>query len=284
MGASGSAALLVHSRQCRRRGQALYIIALTSEWIVRILLLSDVHANMEALQACLDHAPNHDVAVNLGDIVGYGASPNEVIDQTRATTNLCVRGNHDKACAGVTEMEGFNPIAAYAAYWTREILTPENLKWLRDLPAGPLNLDGVQGVQFAHGSPLDEDEYMLMTLDADEPLRTASVPVTFFGHSHVQGGFMLANGQVRQLGVRTSGGDKAEHHQLCLEQGTRYLLNPGSVGQPRDGDWRAAFAMYDTDERRITFYRIPYDVKSAQERILEAMLPERLATRLSQGR
>jgi diadenosine tetraphosphatase ApaH/serine/threonine PP2A family protein phosphatase len=251
---------------------------------VRILLLSDIHANMEALEACLAAAPEYDTVINLGDVVGYGASPNEVIDKTREITELCVRGNHDKACAGTVDVENFNPMAAAAAYWTRETLTPANLDWLRALPTGPLRFDQMNGVQFVHGSPLGEDEYLIMAMDATEPLQTSSVPVTFFGHSHIQGGFLLANGHVQQLGVRSREKDKPERHVLLLENGTRYLINPGSVGQPRDGDWRAAFATYDSSDHRVTFFRVPYDVEGAQKRILDAKLPERLASRLSIGR
>ena len=157
---------------------------------VRILLLSDIHANLEALDACLANAPSFDVAVNLGDIVGYGASPNEVSDRSRAIGTTFVRGNHDKAATGGMELEDFNPMAAAAALWTRNQLTPENLDWLRALPHGPVPLPNFPDVQLVHGSPNDEDEYVVSLGDALAPLITLSIPLTFFGHTHLQGGFL----------------------------------------------------------------------------------------------
>jgi predicted phosphodiesterase len=157
---------------------------------VRVLLLSDIHGNHEALEACLAAAPDHDLVVNLGDIVGYGASPNEVSNRSRSLGSFWVRGNHDKAAAGLTDLSDFNPIAGMALLWTRGYLTPENLQWLQALPLGPLQLDDLAGVQFVHGSPLDEDEYLVSIEDARAPLVTASVPITFFGHTHLQGFFL----------------------------------------------------------------------------------------------
>ncbi len=133
---------------------------------VRILLLSDIHSNLEALEACLAAAPPCDRVVNLGDIVGYGANPNEVIERSRSLGKVFVRGNHDKASTGLMELQDFNPIAGMAALWTREQLTPENLEWLRSLPEGPIHLDELPGVQFVHGSPMDEDEYVVTLRDA----------------------------------------------------------------------------------------------------------------------
>jgi predicted phosphodiesterase len=148
---------------------------------VRILLLSDIHANLEALDACLAAAPSFDVIVNLGDIVGYGASPNEVTNRSRELGKVFVRGNHDKAATGVMNLEDFNPMAATAALWTRNALTPENLEWLRALPHGPVSLPGFPAVQLVHGSPNDEDEYVVSLGDALAPLITLTMPLTFFG-------------------------------------------------------------------------------------------------------
>jgi diadenosine tetraphosphatase ApaH/serine/threonine PP2A family protein phosphatase len=251
---------------------------------VRVLLISDIHANLEALEACLEAVPTYDVAVNLGDVVGYGASPNEVIGRVRRICRLHVRGNHDKACAGVMNMDGFNPIAALAAYWTRQTLTPENLDWLRELPSGPLTIEGLAGVQFVHGSPLDEDEYLIGVTDALEPLLGFPVPITFFGHSHVQGGFSLYHERGSEIHPQIDPGDKLDYSELPLNPNARYLINPGSIGQPRDGDWRAGVALFDSDAATLTFYRVPYDVESTRRRILKAELPERLASRLMIGR
>ncbi len=220
---------------------------------MRILVLSDIHANLEAFDACLAAAPSFDIVVNLGDIVGYGASPNEVTARSRALGKIFVRGNHDKAATGVMDLEDFNPMAAAAAIWTRNELTPENLEWLRALPHGPVSLPEFPDVQLVHGSPSDEDEYVVSLGDALAPLITLTVPLTFFGHTHLQGGF-FANGSSAdgfRPEYRTVG--QAESVPLQLKPATRYLINPGSVGQPRDGDWRAAFALFDT-EAQIVHY------------------------------
>ena len=251
---------------------------------MRILLLSDIHANLEAMDACLANAPSFDMIVNLGDIVGYGASPNEVIDRSREVGKAFVRGNHDKAATGVMDLEDFNPMAATAALWTRNELTPENFEWLRALPHGPVSLPEVPNVQLVHGSPNDEDEYVVSLGDALAPLITLTMPLTFFGHTHLQGGF-FANGSSAdgfRPEYKTVG--QAESASLQLKGSARYLINPGSVGQPRDGDWRAAFALYDTEGEIVHFHRTPYNLKAAQDRIFAANLPARLATRLAAGR
>lgn len=251
---------------------------------MRILLLSDIHGNREALDACLEVAPHHDFVVNLGDIVGYGASPNEVSARSRGLGDFFVRGNHDKAAAGIIDLADFNPIAGMALLWTRSQLTPQNLQWLADFPAGPRQLENMPGVQFVHGSPLDEDQYLVTPQDANGPLRSPAVPVTFFGHTHLQGFFTGKAGQVEAFRPVYATIGKAETVVFPLEDGLEYLINPGSVGQPRDGDWRAAFALYDSETREVTFCRTPYNLKDAQDRIFAANLPERLATRLAAGR
>ncbi|MGD0566815.1 MAG: metallophosphoesterase family protein [Candidatus Sulfotelmatobacter sp.] len=251
---------------------------------MRILLLSDIHANLEALDACLAAAPAYDLVANLGDVVGYGASPNEVIERARSLGNIFVRGNHDKAATGLLELDDFNPLAASAALWTREQLTREHHDWLHSLPQGPLPLEGFPEVQLVHGSPGDEDAYIVSIGDALVPLLALSTPLTFFGHTHLQGGF-FANGSSAdgfRPEYRTVG--QAESVSLHLKPHTRYMINPGSVGQPRDGDWRAAFALFDTEAQVIHYHRAPYNLKAAQERILAASLPARLATRLAAGR
>jgi predicted phosphodiesterase len=251
---------------------------------VRVLLLSDIHSNLEALEACLAVAPPHDVVINLGDVVGYGASPNQVVERVRGLGEIFVRGNHDKAASGAMELRDFNPIAGLAALWTREQLMPDNLKWLRALPQGPIQVAELAGVQFVHGSPVDEDEYVVTLRDAIEPLLVSATPVTFFGHTHLQGCFS-AN-RVSNDYFRPQYNTVGQHETLefGLKEGVRYMVNPGSVGQPRDGDWRAAFAMFDSEARVITFCRVPYNLKQAQDRILTANLPQRLATRLAAGR
>lgn len=251
---------------------------------MRILVLSDVHSNLEALEACLAATPPYDRVVNLGDIVGYGGSPNEVIDKSRAIGATFVRGNHDKAAAGLVELNDFNPIAGLAALWTRDQLTPENLEWLKNLPQGPLQFEDVPDAQFVHGSPLGEDEYLVTLRDALEPLLAFSVPVTFFGHTHLQGAFSFnaSRSDSFRPAYRTVG--QTEILEWPMNRDLRYLVNPGSVGQPRDGDWRAGFAVFDSEKWSVSFCRTPYNLKSAQERIMAANLPQRLATRLATGR
>jgi predicted phosphodiesterase len=251
---------------------------------LRILLLSDIHANLEALEGCLAIAPSFDVVANLGDIVGYGASPNEVTERSRNLGSIFVRGNHDKAATGLISIDDFNPLAGAAAMWTRDQLTSDNLEWLRALPQGPVHVQDVPQVQLVHGSPNDEDEYLVSIGDALAPLIALSAPLTFFGHTHLQGGF-FANGAGAdgfRPEYRTVG--QAESVSMQLKPETRYMINPGSVGQPRDGDWRAAFALFDTEAQIVHFHRAPYNLKTAQDRIFAANLPSRLATRLAAGR
>lgn len=250
---------------------------------MRILILSDIHANLEALEACVAAAPAHNRVFNLGDIVGYGANPNEVTERSRELGTVFVRGNHDKACAGVTSLDDFNPIAGLAVLWTRQQLKPENLAFLHDLPPGPVfPLDGMRCV---HGSPRDEDEYVLMRRDAYSILGKAEAPVTFFGHTHVQGGFWIDDETNQEGSLEPAYKSRDGYQEFTVEfrDAAKYMINPGSVGQPRDGDPRSACAIYDTEKRAVTFCRVPYDITAAQEKIFAAGLPERLAIRLEEG-
>lgn len=251
---------------------------------MRILIISDIHSNVEGLEACLAAAPAHDRVVNLGDVVGYGGSPNEVTDRARKLGTVVVRGNHDKACTGVMGIDSFNPIAGLAALWTKQTLTPENLEWLKNLPQGPVEMEDVSGVRLVHGSPLDEDEYIIVVRDAVEPLSTTTVPLTFFGHTHIQGGFAVDGEQWETLRPVYRTRDQVETVELQLKRTARYLINPGSAGQPRDGDPRAAFALFDSEAYKISYIRVPYNIPLAQKHITDAKLPERLATRLADGR
>jgi predicted phosphodiesterase len=251
---------------------------------LRILLLSDIHSNLEALQACLALALSYDAVVNLGDIVGYGASPNEVTKSVRELGGTVVRGNHDKVVAGLDKVETFNPMAGMAAMWNREQLASECLEWLRGLPKGPVTLPSLSGVQFVHGAPEDEDRYVVTIQDALETLLTSDLKITFFGHTHIQGMFLLHNGVAESVHPDYQTVGTQETWEFEIETDTTYMINPGSIGQPRDGDWRAAFALFDSEKSGVTFWRVPYNVRSAQERIFAANLPTRLATRLAAGR
>lgn len=256
---------------------------------MRTLVISDIHASLEGMDACLAAAKGkYDHVFNLGDVVGYGASPNEVVEKSKALGGLFVRGNHDKACAGLSDLDDFNPIAALAAYWTKQKLTPENLEWVKALPIGPIKPDNVANVQCVHGSPIDEDQYIIAARDAYEPLAGVKEKITFFGHTHIQGGFALSSAadgtpEITILRPFYDTQKELETFDLPLIDGARYLINPGSAGQPRDGDWRVAFAIYDDEAQIITYFRVPYDIKAAQEKIYKANLPDRLATRLDTG-
>jgi predicted phosphodiesterase len=251
---------------------------------VRLLILSDIHANLEALEACLEAAPAYDYVINLGDIVGYGASPNEVTALSRKLCRVVVRGNHDKAATGVMDLDSFNPIAAMAAFWTRDNLEEDHLEWLKQLPPGPVEVGELPDVLLVHGSPLDEDEYIIVQRDAVEPLMMAQKKLTLFGHTHIQGGFSVVGERWETLRPAYRQKRDRDSFEYALDPKGRYLINPGSVGQPRDGDPRAAFLLLNTERWSVTYHRVPYDVDAAQQRILEAGLPDRLATRLQDGR
>ena len=251
---------------------------------MRALILSDIHSNIEALEAVLAAAPEHDVVWNLGDVVGYGAAPNPVIERVREIGSFFVRGNHDRACCGLSDAENFNPVALAAVRWTTRQLDADVTDWLRAMPCGPVHPDQ-SNVRCVHGSLLDEDQYVLSTRDAAEQPVSAETRITFFGHTHIQGGFAAnADGEWFPLKPIYSEDSGRDSYELDLRSSATYLVNPGSVGQPRDNDWRAAFALYDDAADRVTYYRVPYDVRLAQMRIQRAGLPDVLGSRLRVGR
>lgn len=240
------------------------------------LILSDIHSNFDALEAVLaDAKGRYDSILALGDMVGYGAEPNKVLDWARENVAAVVRGNHDKACAGGS-IRNFNPAAGAAAMWTRSQLTPANAAYLKALPAGPLHQgNGNGGFDLAHGSPRDEDQYLTSTWEARSQMPLAS-PVTFFGHTHYQGGFRTSRNEALVNIDRNK--------LLRLSPRQSYLVNPGSVGQPRDGDPRAAYALYDPEAHTIAFHRVAYDIEAAAGKILATGVPGCLAERLRGGR
>jgi len=247
---------------------------------MRILILSDLHSNATALEAVLHAAKSRwDVSVCLGDVVGYGPDPNEVTARLREMGTQTIRGNHDKAVAGLMVTDDFNPIAKAAVDWTRAQLKPEHLSWLAALPQGPLATDGIVLV---HGALQDEDEYVFTPAQALDGLLDSTAAVTFFGHTHHQGGFSYQDSQLEVLQIRPRPGESFAALQIELPR--RYLLNPGSIGQPRDGDPRAAFAIADLGHRVVEFWRVPYDIAAVQERMRGAKLPEPLVQRILVGR
>lgn len=253
---------------------------------MKYLIISDIHANLEALEATLAAAGPCDRVLLLGDLVGYGADPNAVVDRVRALPNVTiVRGNHDKVGAGLEDVEGFNYLARHAIAWTASALTGENRSWLAALPQGPVIVD--DRVEISHGTPFDEDVYVFDDLDALRALRAARRPVCFFGHTHVPAVFRLTERV-------SSGGDpqgsldtitpRGSLFELTLDADARYLVNCGAVGQPRDGNPRAAYGILDTDTRTVTLHRTPYEVERAQAKIIAVGLPDVLAQRLAVGR
>jgi predicted phosphodiesterase len=247
---------------------------------MRYLIISDIHANITALDACLAAVNGRwDRAFCLGDLVDYGPDPNEVTDFIKKLAPTIIRGNHDKAVAGITDLEDFNPIARVAAQWTRTQMQPANLEYISQLPAGPISPDGITMV---HGSYEDEDEYVFVPGQAMGGLMESPTDVTFFGHTHYQGGFSYRASQIGMIQLRPDQG--ANFGALRMETGTRYLLNPGSIGQPRDGDPRAAFAIADLKHHIVEFWRVPYDIAAVQKRMEKVGLPFPLVERLGAGR
>lgn len=247
---------------------------------MRYLVLTDIHANLEALEGCMTDAGRrgYDRILVLGDLVGYGADPNAVIDRVLdLNPHAIVRGNHDKVACGLEAADGFNSVARNAARWTFEILTDEHRAWLVALPQGPILIDDL--IEICHGSPSDEDSYIFDELDAARALKSGSRPLCLFGHTHHPAVFELAH-----EGLDSAWPLDSAEHIVKLVKGSRYLVNPGSVGQPRDGDPRAAYAVVDEEARQVELFRVKYAVADAQAKIVKAGLPEILAQRLAVGR
>jgi predicted phosphodiesterase len=246
---------------------------------MKYLILSDIHSNQEALAAVLSFVRRKrwDKTVFLGDLVGYGANPNQTVDLLRSLKPFVgIRGNHDKVCSGIENGEMFNRIALEAAMWTRRKLTRSNLKWLKALPQGPVVVD--DSFAISHGTPVDEDAYIFGEIEALNVFRHTEFPLCFFGHSHFPVIFGLSTEAITTiLTIGTS-------FRFKLKPGVRYLINPGSIGQPRDGNPLASFALYDSRSRAVTIHRIAYRVEATQDKILKAGLPRPLADRLSLGR
>ncbi len=246
---------------------------------MRYLVLSDIHANLEALEAVLDaaRALPHDRVLVLGDLVGYGADPNAVVDRVRGLSpHAVIRGNHDKVGAGLESPEAFNTVARAAIRWTYEALSDDNRDWLAELPAGPVAIDEL--VEICHGTPFDEDVYVFDDTDVLRSMEASSRRVCLFGHTHVQVGYRLWQ---QSLTLETA--DPRRPLPIAFGDG-HYLINPGSVGQPRDGDPRAGFGIYDAARQSLEIHRTPYPIEQTQGRIREAGLPEALAQRLAIGR
>lgn len=255
---------------------------------MRYLVVSDIHGNLQALEAVLAdaRAVGFDETLVLGDLVGYGADPQAVIDTTLALRPIAiVRGNHDRVAAGLTSATDFHDQARIAIDWTRRNISPAGRQALEELPEGPI--DAAPGLMICHGAPFDEDHYIFDSRDAWRALtfdaRQEEAPrLCLFGHTHVPAAFGTTRGGVELLLPDPDPSDE-DHAQVLSWDARALLVNFGAVGQPRDGDPRAAYGIVDTAARRIIFRRVDYDIKTAQQRILSAGLPERLATRLDRG-
>ncbi len=245
---------------------------------MRYLIFTDIHGNLEAFNALLKfiHNKRIDHYIFLGDLVGYGASPNEVIQKIQTLKPLSlIRGNHDKAVCGLDSVQTFNPIAASAIFWTKKAITKKNMDFLFRLGKTPDIIH--DSIMICHGAPFDEDYYIFGEFDAAEAFSYIQTPVCFFGHTHFPFVYMEKDGTVEGTFLEGTA------NELKLEKGVRYLINPGSIGQPRDRNARAAFAIYDSDSRTIRFFRVDYDIETAKKKILDANLPAALAERLNLG-
>jgi diadenosine tetraphosphatase ApaH/serine/threonine PP2A family protein phosphatase len=239
---------------------------------MRIAVLSDIHSNIVALDAVLLHAGAVDAIWQLGDVVGYGPEPDAVVDRLREREATGVRGNHDAAAIGGPEIDWFNPEARAAAEWTREAMTSTSRAWLTDLPERRT----VDGVSLVHGSPRDPlREYVTDHEIAGDNLGLLETQHGLHGHTHVPVAWIATPDRVALV--------RAEDATTLELGASRTLLNPGSVGQPRDGDPRAAYLVLDLELGRVTWHRVAYDIEPVQAAIRAAGLPSRLAARLAVG-
>lgn len=244
---------------------------------MRYAVISDIHSNLEALTAFLveKHRLAIDTVVCLGDIVGYNANPNECIDLVRSHGFVCLMGNHDSRGAGLAEPNDFNYNASVAIRWTRKVLTPANAAFLISQPPF-ISIDN-RFIAF-HGWLNDTDRYIMSTSDAETNFslmaESGGEMIGFFGHTHIPAVYFKKDGRVDRLSL---------DEDIRLEKDVSYLINPGSIGQPRDRDPRASFAVYDAKKRLVTFHRVGYDIQATADKISEAGLPERLGERLKLG-
>lgn len=242
---------------------------------MRTLILSDIHANLTALEAVLEDAGDVERVWCLGDIVGYGPDPNECIERVSLLPGLrCIKGNHDAAILGEIAVRTFNHEARASLSWLETVLTPSNRRWLKELD----EQIEIEGVTLAHGSPRDTIwEYILDVGTAQVNMGYFSTQVCLVGHTHLPAMFQMAEGNTPTPWYNPlQEGEPFQITQKCI-------INPGSVGQPRDHDPRAAYMLFDDALDVWTFKRVKYDVKQVQERILVAGLPERHALRLRDG-
>ncbi|MFN4293860.1 MAG: metallophosphoesterase family protein [Thermoflexales bacterium] len=247
---------------------------------MRCLIISDIHANLAAFEAVLQDAAKRrlrfDIVWCLGDIVGYGPDPNECIDLLRSLLHVCLAGNHDWAVLGKLGVETFHESAAFVVKWTQAHLTRENLNYLRARPEQDVEGDYL----LAHASPREPIwEYVLDVSVAEENFGYMPTAHALIGHTHVPAIFVKDSGTLAVHAITPT-----PNIPLALKPNCNYIINPGSVGQPRDGDPRAAYALLDTEKLTWTPYRVEYSIKRTQEKMRAAGFPDRLIERLSHGR
>ena len=245
---------------------------------MRYFIFSDVHANLEAFDAILSAIAEEQInrIIFLGDIVGYGAQPNEAVDRLKQLEpDAMIRGNHDKVIAGIEAGSGFQELAHTSAMWSRLQMRPDNKAYLRCMPQGPMTLE--DEIQIAHGSPYDEDFYILSHWDARLILHQSERWIVFYGHTHLP---MIYSTESKFSQYYPE--DDEFYYRLSEDK--QYLINPGSVGQPRDLNPKASFAILDTDENMICIKRVGYNIPATQRKIREAGLPTWHADRLADGR
>jgi len=241
---------------------------------MRFAVLSDIHSNLEALDAVLADARAQACTqfVCLGDVVGYNANPSECVQRIRELDCPVVKGNHDEQASIAASTEDFNALAEEAISWTRGHLSIDDKAWLADLPF----TRQVHDFTIVHAT-LDSPGnwgYIFNDIDAIASFTCQQTALCFFGHTHWPTAFADADGRVHRLMTG----------QITLAPGCKYFLNPGSIGQPRDGDWRAAYVIYDTEHNMVEQRRVRYDLITTQRKVREAGLPGRLADRLAAGR
>ena len=244
---------------------------------MRYLVFSDIHSNIEAFEKFLGQkkVKNVDKILFLGDLVGYGPDPDAVIDHFRELPQLrAVRGNHDKVIAELESSALFNPAAAFSAEWSKLKISPANLQYLKKLPKGPQVID--RFLTICHGSTFDEDYYVFSQFEATESFRFMETSIGFFGHTHFPVIYYLRNEKLDVVPLN-------ENTRIKLDRNTRYLINPGSIGQPRDKNPAPSFVIFDSGKMEISFNRFTYDVNRTQKKIRDAGLPELLASRLDAG-
>ena len=243
---------------------------------MRCLVLSDIHSNLEALEAVLQDAGSVDRIWCLGDVVGYGPDPNRCVELIRSLPGLCIAGNHDWATLGKLDLNDFNPDAREANLWNRQQLEDDNLAWLAERPQTIVEGE----FTLTHGSPRHPIwEYIIYAATAEANFGFFDTPYCFVGHTHAPVIFQLSQQEDETV---CNPVPAIENKVVDLDEG-RFIINPGSVGQPRDGDPRACYILLDTEARTVEYHRVEYPIEKTQAKMMEYNLPLRLVLRLGYG-